>query len=266
MLEVVLNIPFWLEFAAALTGGISGAMSAVRARFDIFGTVGLAITTGLFGGIMRDLLLQDYGIYAFQRPLLIISCVAAGVLVFFFRKLISHLDPILDLMDNLSCGLWAVISVGKALSAGLTIIPSIVLGTITAIGGGVMRDILMNKQPEAFQAGALYGSASLIGSIVFAVLKYYHLLDAWSPFIGVGIILAIRYTSLIFGLYTKPSTDYSDIVTQTVSKPVKAVVRKAHIDESKMRAVVRKFRIPRIVEKPSQDSQEPKTHHIDSTK
>ena len=58
MLEAVLPIPFWLEMAAALTGGLSGAMSAVRARYDMFGVAFIAIITGLAGGIMRDLLLR----------------------------------------------------------------------------------------------------------------------------------------------------------------------------------------------------------------
>lgn len=228
MLEVVLTVPFWLELAAALTGGISGAMSAVRARYDIFGTVCIACTCGLFGGIMRDLLLQNYGIYAFQKPGLILGCVGAGIVVFFFGKLVSYLDPVIHLLDNLSCGLWAVISVGKGLSAGLDIVPSIILGTVTAIGGGVTRDVFMNKQPEAFQAGALYGSAALIGSTAFAIMKQNHVLEPWAAFACVGLVLLVRYASLVFGLHTKPATDYSDVVTQTVARPVKAVARKVH--------------------------------------
>ena len=221
MLETVLTIPFWLELTAALTGGISGAMSAVRARYDIFGTICIACTTGLFGGIMRDLLLQNYGIYAFQKPTLILCCIIAAIIVFYFGKLVSYLDPIVDLLDNLSTGLWAVISVGKGLSAGLDIISAILLGTVTAIGGGVVRDVLMNRQPEAFQAGALYGSASLVGSTAFALMKQNHLLEAWAPFVCVGLILIVRYVSLIFGLHTTPPRDYSD----TVARPVKAVAR-----------------------------------------
>ena len=73
MLETVLAVPFWLELAAALTGGLSGAMSAVRARYDIFGTVCIACTCGLLGGVIRDVLLQNYGIYAFQKPTLILA-------------------------------------------------------------------------------------------------------------------------------------------------------------------------------------------------
>lgn len=235
MFEPVLTIPFWLELAAALTGGISGAMSAVRARYDIFGTICIACTCGLFGGIMRDLLLQNYGIYAFQKPTLILCCIIAAIVVFYFGKLISYLDPIVDLLDNVSCGLWAVISVGKGLSAGLDVIPAILLGTVTAIGGGVMRDVFMNRQPEAFQAGALYGSASLIGSTAFALMKQNHLLEDWAAFACVALILIVRYTSLIFGLHTTPPRDYSDKVTRTVVRPVRAVARVVRPPKSKVK-------------------------------
>ncbi|MCL1797748.1 MAG: TRIC cation channel family protein [Eggerthellaceae bacterium] len=246
MLEVVLEIPFWLELTAALTGGISGAMYAVRARYDIFGTICIACTAGLFGGIMRDLLLQDYGIYAFQKPELIVCCVVAGIVVFYFGRLVSYLDPVINLLDSLSCGFWAIISVGKGLSAGLDIVPAIILGTVTAVGGGVMRDVFMSKQPEVFQAGALYGSASLFGSAAFAVLKHYHLLEHWAPFICIGLVLAVRYASLFFGWYSHPPTDhYSDVVTKTVSKPMRFAARKLHIPEDEAKRVARKLRFPK---------------------
>ena len=204
MLDVALTIPFWLELAAALTGGLSGAMSAVRARYDIFGVACIAIITGLAGGIMRDILLQNYGIYAFQKPTLIIACAIAGVVVFYFGKLATYLDPIVDLLDNLSVALWAVISVSKSLSAGLDIIPSIILGTITAVGGGILRDICMNREPEAFQAGALYGSAALVGCIVYALMSQNHILDNYAALSCVVLVLGLRYASLFFGWRTKP--------------------------------------------------------------
>ena len=213
MLDVALTIPFWLELAAALTGGLSGAMSAVRARYDIFGVACIAIITGLAGGIMRDILLQNYGIYAFQKPTLIIACAIAGVVVFYFGKLATYLDPIVDLLDNLSVALWAVISVSKSLSAGLDIIPSIILGTITAVGGGILRDICMNREPEAFQAGALYGSAALVGCIVYALMSQNHILDNYAALSCVVLVLGLRYASLFFGWRTKPPRDYSEAGT-----------------------------------------------------
>ena len=226
MLETVLPIPFWLEMAAALTGGLSGAMSAVRARYDMFGVACIAIITGLAGGIMRDLLLQDYGIYAFQKPTLIVACAVAGVIVFYFGKLATYLDPIVDLLDNLSVALWAVISVGKGIAAGLDIIPSIILGTITAVGGGILRDVCMNREPEAFQAGTLYGSAALIGSTAYALMAQNHILEQYAPWACAAIVLALRYASLLLGWRTKPPRDYTDVVTKAVARPVRSVARR----------------------------------------
>ena len=84
--------------------------------------------------------------------------------VFYFGKLATYLDPIVDLLDNISVALWAIIGASKSLSAGLTVIPSVVLGTITSIGGGISRDVLMNRPPVAFQTGPIYGSAALIAA------------------------------------------------------------------------------------------------------
>lgn len=228
MLETALAIPYWLELAATIAGAIFGALSAVRARYDIFGVCCIAIVVGLAGGIMRDVLLQDYGIYAFQKPNLIIACVFAGVAVFYFGKLITYFDPFVDFLDNLSVALWAVIGTGKALSAGLDIVPAVILGTITANGGGIVRDICMNREPEAFQAGTVYVSAALIGACAFALMKQNHLFDQYAAITCVVLVLGIRYAALAFGWRTRPARDYSDVVTQAVAKPVKHVVARVN--------------------------------------
>ena len=222
MLEVVLTIPFWLELAASLTGGISGAMSAVRARYDLFGVCCIAIVTGLAGGIIRDILLQNYGIYAFQKPQLIVACVVAGIIVFYFSRLTTYLDPVVNLLDNLSVALWAIISVGKSMSAGMDIIPAAILGTITAVGGGICRDVCMNREPISFQAGALYGTAAFIGALVYALMNQNHVLADYAPWACVALVLGIRYGSLLFGWHTKPPRDYTDVI----ARPAKAVANK----------------------------------------
>lgn len=156
-LETAFDLPFWFEFAATVTGGLSGGMSAVRARYDIFGTVAIACITGMGGGIIRDILLQNYGLYAFQSPWFLLSCALAGVAVFYFGKLATYLDPIVDLLDNISVALWAIIGASKSLSAGLTVIPSVVLGTITSTAGASPRRA-HEPPPVAFQTGPIYGA------------------------------------------------------------------------------------------------------------
>ena len=236
MLETALAIPYWLELAATIAGAVFGALSAVRARYDIFGVCCIAIVVGLAGGIMRDVLLQDYGIYAFQKPNLIIACVITGVVVFYFGKLITYFDPFVDFLDNLSVALWAVIGTGKALSAGLDIVPAVILGTITANGGGIVRDICMNREPEAFQAGTVYVSAALIGALAFALMKQNHLFDQYAAITCVVLVLGIRYAALKFGWRTRPARDYSDAVTQAVAKPVRHVVSRVRTHRRPSRA------------------------------
>ena len=90
MLATALAVPLWFELLATIVYAISGSLSAVRARYDIFGTVCMAIVVGLLGGVLRDLLLQDYGIYAFQNPTLILACALTGVVVFYFGKITKY--------------------------------------------------------------------------------------------------------------------------------------------------------------------------------
>lgn len=239
MEEVVLAVPFWLEMLASLTGGISGAMVAVRARYDVFGVVCIAFITGLSGGILRDVLLQDYGIYAFQEPSLIIACVVAGILVFYFGKLVFYLDPAVDLLNNVSTALWAVIGTSKGLIAGLDIIPATIMGTITAVGGGILRDTCMSRTPEAFQAGTLFGSAALFGSLVYALMEQHEILSDYSAITCVVIILVLRYASLFFGWGTSAPRDYSDKVMHIIAKPFKFVKRhmpKEDVEKKKVKA------------------------------
>lgn len=246
MLEVALAIPFWLELVATIAGAIFGALSAVRARYDIFGVCCIAIVVGVSGGMLRDVLLQNYGIYAFQQPMLIIACIIAGIAVFYFGQLFESMDVLIDPLDNLSVALWAVIGTGKGLSAGLDIVPAIILGTVTANGGGIMRDIAMNREVQAFQAGTLYVTAALIGCIAYAVMHTYHILDDYAGITCVILVLGVRYASRYFGWTTKPAKDYSHVVQHAAEKihipgHETDLLKKKHAQDSSMRLFIRRL-------------------------
>ena len=108
------------------------------------------------------------------------------------------------------------------------------LGITTAVGGGILRDICMNREPEAFQAGALYGSAALIGSIAYALMAQNHILDQYAALTCAVLVLGLRYASLFFGWRTSPPRDYSDVVTSAVAKPVKSVARRVRPPKGKV--------------------------------
>lgn len=223
MLELVLPIPSWFEYLATISGAIGGAMAASRAHYDILGTIIMATIMGLFGGVIRDILLQNYGIYAFQRPELILACVITGIVVFYFGTLVTYLNRGIDIIDFLSVSLWGIIGAGKALSAGLGIVPSIILGLITSIGGGITRDVLMNRPVKMFQPGSLFGTAVLIGLIAYSIMRYFNILDDYSAILCSALILGLLLASETFGWRTKASHDYSDVVADAVTKPVRSL-------------------------------------------
>lgn len=223
MLETVLFIPFWFELTATITSAISGAMSASSAKYDLLGTVVLATIVGLMGGVMRDVMLQDYGIYAFQRPSLIIACMACGIIVFYFGRLVSYLGFVSEVVDTVTVGMWCIVGTGKALSAGLGIAPAVIMGLLTSIGGGIVRDVLINRPVIVFQPGSYYGSAAMVGSIVFSLMWTYHILDAWSAIICMLLVIAIRIVSVVFGFHTRPSRDLTVPMADALAKPVRAL-------------------------------------------
>ena len=218
MLESVLAIPFWLELVATLTGAISGAMHATKHEYDIVGVICLACVCGLAGGIIRDVLLLDYGIYAFQNPALIVTCIVVALVVSPFCKFFDKFDLPMDVIDAVSVALWAIIGAGKGLAAGYTILPAAILGTITAVGGGCARDLLLVRQPRIFLSGTLYASASFLGAFLFTVLRYFDVLYDAAPFIGVAFVLILRLVSLFFKVETKPARDYTDDVAAAIER------------------------------------------------
>lgn len=220
MLEVVIAIPFWFEFAAVIFSGFGGAMAAIRERFDIFGVVCIAIVTGLAGGILRDICLQSYGIYAFQNPTLILGCVIAGVVAVYFCRLVGYIDPIINISDTISTALYAISGTGKALSAGMEPVTAVILGMVSAIGGGIVRDVLMNRRPWAFQAGPLYVSAALLGSTTYTVMKTYHLFEAHAAISCVILILIVRLAAVCFNLGTRPANEATDLGSEVASAVV----------------------------------------------
>ena len=217
-MEAVLVIPLWLEMLATVTGAISGSIHAVKHSYDFFGVMCLACITGLSGGIVRDILLQDYGIYAFQHWELIAACIVAAIPVFYFCRLWSKLDLPMDIIDTISIAIYAVIGAGKGYAAGLGILPSVILGTITAVGVGCLRDVLLVRPPRIFVSGTLYASATFIGAMIYLLMRQVEALTPFAALCGVLSILIMRFVSVFFKIETKPARDYSDKVESLVKK------------------------------------------------
>jgi len=207
------QIPPVLEVMAAFAGGLAGALTGVRRQLDVVGVATLAVAAGLGGGIIRDLLLQKYGIYALENPRLLYAVLLAAALAFFFFAAVSRVRPVLFVVDALALGLFAAIGADKALLAGLAILPAILLGTITSVGGGVIRDLLTDEVPQVLRPGGLYATAAVLGATAYVTLiTWLNIVKSVATLIVIGLVLGLRLLSQWLGWQSPMPTDLTPLV------------------------------------------------------
>lgn len=219
----VLTVPWSIDYFSVVVGVLTGALFACDRKLDIIGTVVLGLLTGYGGGIVRDLLMQDYGVYFTSHPDLILLCIVICAFVFYFRGLFRHLDATVFFADALSVGLFALAGASKAFACDQGIILSIILGGLTAVGGGAIRDICVGETPGIFQRSNFYAVAGLGGSIAYVALA-----AAGSPLPLAGVacvfcVVFLRYWSVYFDWKTRSEAD----LTPKVAQGVRAVTHKA---------------------------------------
>lgn len=214
----VLTVPWSIDYFSVIVGVLTGALFACDRKLDIIGTVVLGLVTGYGGGIIRDLLLQDKGVYFTSHPDLILICIAICVFVFYFRGLFRHLDATVFFADALSVGLFALAGASKAFACEQGFVLSVILGAITAVGGGALRDICVGETPGIFQQSNYYAVAGLGGALVFVAMAY-----AGAPLVIAGVacvfvVGALRYWSVYFDWRTSNDTDLTPHVARGVGK------------------------------------------------
>jgi uncharacterized membrane protein YeiH len=158
-----------IDLSAVLASGLSGALLASQKRFDLGGLAFLTLVAGLGGGLIRDVLLQQGLPVALATPNYLLVVVAAAVLGYFFERHVRRVLPALTVVDALGLGLYAVIGCIRATQAGLSPLPTVVVGVLTAVGGGILRDVLAGDTPVIFQR-EVYATAALLGSVLFVSL------------------------------------------------------------------------------------------------
>lgn len=166
----MLTHPPPVEVGAVVVGALSGGMHAVNRKSDAIGTFTIALATGLGGGMLRDVLLADGPPLALRAPLYLPVVAAAAVAALLFASWLARIALLLSVLDALLLGLWTVMGAERAFAHGLPVGSVIFLGTITAIGGGVLRDLLSDTVPAVLRRGELHATAALIAAAVFSFL------------------------------------------------------------------------------------------------
>jgi uncharacterized membrane protein YeiH len=162
-----------LDLVATFASALNGALTALRvARLDIVGVVTLRTITALGGGIIRDVLLDSLPPATFNDWRYLTVAAVGGLIAFVFGRRLDRLGTPIDVLDAAGLSLFAVTGATKALALGLGPVQAVLLGAITGVGGGTLRDVLVRQIPSVLSSG-LYAIPALIGAttiVVFIVL------------------------------------------------------------------------------------------------
>ena len=168
MIPDPVQTPLWLDLAAVTTSALGGSLVAVRAKFDVTGVVALGILTGLGGGLLRDILLNQLPV-ALKNPWYIVAAVIASAIVALLAHQITKLAWLLLIFDAAALSLYGVTGANKALANGISPVPAILVGLIAGLGGGIICDLMTTKPPAIFQRGHLYATAAFLGLVLYVI-------------------------------------------------------------------------------------------------
>jgi uncharacterized membrane protein YeiH len=166
-IEVQRTLILVLDLGGTMAFALSGAMAGVRRRLDVFGVLVLAAAASSFGGIARDVLIGATPPAALEDWRYLATAVAAGLIAFFWSTLIEKLRNPVRLMDAIGLAFFAVAGTQKALDFGLSPVMAALLGMLTGIGGGIVRDVLLAEVPAVLRS-ELYAVAALAGAAIVA--------------------------------------------------------------------------------------------------
>ena len=184
-------------FAFALNGALTGLR--IARRLDIVGVVTLGMVTAIGGGIIRDVLLDSLPPATFSDWRYLAVAAGGGLITFAFGRRLERLNTPITLLDAAGLSLFAVAGASKAIDLGLGPAQAVILGTITGVGGGTLRDVLIRQVPSVLRSG-LYAIPALVGATIVVVAD---LLGVHGPATAIGaaaVCFGIRVLGVRFDL------------------------------------------------------------------
>lgn len=171
MTEPLFVIPLWADLIAVGLGGVQGALFASgfvgQRRLDLLGVTIIGIVMGMGGGLIRDLLLNVTPV-TLQSNWYLLTAVAAALVGMLLAGLFQRLNGLIVALDAVVIGLFGAFGTSKALALGLPAVPAVFVGVCSAVGGGILRDVIMGLPVAIMHVGSLYAIAAAVGCAVLA--------------------------------------------------------------------------------------------------
>jgi uncharacterized membrane protein YeiH len=196
-----------LDYSGVLVGALGGALAArsdTKFNFDYVGVIGLGLISGVGGGIARDTLLQNGLPLALDNPLYLYLALSGALLGMLFGTGVGRRTRrALLVIDALGLGFFAIAGATRAQAAGLGMLPCLLLGVMTAVGGGSLRDVFSGRTPGVFERGEPYATAAALSATLFLLMLRFGVPTSVATPLGVVAGFLMRLLGVRFGWRTK---------------------------------------------------------------
>ena len=186
---------FALDLAGTFVFALSGAFKGVRRDLDWLGITALAVLTGVGGGMVRDVLLGDTPPAVFRDERYLAVCLLGAVAVLVFGRTISRTWNRVMVADAIGLGLFAALGAAKGAAFGLGPLGTILAGALTAVGGGVIRDVLVGDRPAVLYKG-YYATAAILGAAVLVLLDWLGFIASVQLLAAATVTTSLRFLEL----------------------------------------------------------------------
>ena len=220
------SLPAWVDLMSVIVGSATGIAVARARHLDAVGFVGLALLCGLGGGLIRDVMMQVGSVYMLDSPFAIPASAATGLLAFLFPRPLDRAGSLLEWLDIAAVALFALVGCDKALVNDLLPASCVLMGVITGVGGGMLRDVFLGDVPRIFQRSNLYAVCALAGSAAYwCAVVLGHVRKFWGALLCVAVTIGLRRWSLHFNVQTPADVDLGP----RVAAPVRRAARRVRV-------------------------------------
>ena len=203
MNEPIFVIPLWADLTAVGLGGIQGALFASgfrgERRLDLLGVAIIGVVVGMGGGLIRDLLLNVTPT-TLQSNWYLLTATGAALFGMLLASLFQRLNGVIVGLDALVIGMFGAFGTSKALVVGLPLVPAVFVGVCSAVGGGILRDMIMGLPVAIMHVGSLYAVAAGVGCLVLGVAHELGANIVVAAVIGIVVTAVIRLLAVIFDI------------------------------------------------------------------
>lgn len=199
-----MNLPpaLFLDHLGICVGAMSGVLAARGKQIDLFGVLVLALVTAFGGGTVRDLLVGDLPVAWLRGPWLLVNAALTGLFTFVLARWHEPPRRAWLVVDALVLAAFTMIGTRKGLALGFSAPVCVLLGVVTGVAGGILRDVLMRELPLVFRREIhLYATAALLGAALCVALRFFGVGEMIALFAGGGLVLLLR----LAGIYWKLS-------------------------------------------------------------